>query len=114
MAGAIKPLLSWGGSVVLLPNFEPRRFLKTLSEYRCTNAGAVPAVFTLLLQDRDLISRKPGTTWEFTRRLGPTPPQEKPAALVGTWECRDDKGERRLTITRRRSRRPASRPLTIR
>lgn len=55
MAGAIKPLLSWGGSVVLLPNFEPRRFLQTLSSYRCTHAGAVPAVFTLLLQERDLI-----------------------------------------------------------
>ncbi|MBN8997439.1 MAG: acyl--CoA ligase [Rhizobiales bacterium] len=56
MAGAIKPNLSWGASVVLLPNFEPRRFLKTLAEYRCTHAGAVPAVFTLLLQERDLIA----------------------------------------------------------
>ena len=55
MAGAIKPLLSWGASVVLLPNFEPRRFLRTMSAYHCTHAGAVPAVFTLLLQERDLI-----------------------------------------------------------
>ena len=55
MAGAIKPMLSWGASVVLLPNFEPRRFLQALSHYRCTHAGAVPAVFTLLLQERDLI-----------------------------------------------------------
>ncbi len=29
MAGAIKPMLHCGGSVVLLPNFEPRRFLET-------------------------------------------------------------------------------------
>lgn len=55
MAGAIKPLLSWGGSAVILPNFEPRRYLQTLSDYRCTHAGSVPAVFTLLLQERDLI-----------------------------------------------------------
>jgi acyl-CoA synthetase (AMP-forming)/AMP-acid ligase II len=55
MAGAIKPMLLCGGSVVLLPNFEPRRFLNVLSEYKCTQAGAVPAVFTLLLQHRDLI-----------------------------------------------------------
>ena len=55
MAGAFKPLLHVGGSVVILPDFEPRRFLAALSEYRCTNAGAVPAVFTLLLQHRDLI-----------------------------------------------------------
>jgi acyl-CoA synthetase (AMP-forming)/AMP-acid ligase II len=55
MAGAIKPLLSCGASVVLLPNFEPRRFLKALADYRCTHASGVPAVFTLLLQEPDLI-----------------------------------------------------------
>ncbi len=53
MAGAIKPLLQVGGTVVILPDFEPRRFLRTLAEYRCTQAGAVPAVFTRLLQQRD-------------------------------------------------------------
>ncbi|MEL6978313.1 MAG: class I adenylate-forming enzyme family protein [Pseudomonadota bacterium] len=55
MAGAIKPMLHAGGSVVLLPDFEPRRFLETLSERRCTKAGAVPTVYTKLLQHRDLI-----------------------------------------------------------
>ncbi|MFO0997920.1 MAG: class I adenylate-forming enzyme family protein [Alphaproteobacteria bacterium] len=55
MAGAIKAMLSYGGSVVLLPNFSPRPFLEALSHYRCTHAGGVPAVFTLLLQERDLI-----------------------------------------------------------
>jgi long-chain acyl-CoA synthetase len=57
MAGAVKPMLHVGGSVVLLPNFEPRRFLQTLSDYRCTRTGGVPAVFTLLLQQKDLIER---------------------------------------------------------
>ena len=57
MAGAIKPMLSQGGSVVLLPSFEPRRFLQALADYRCTQAGGVPAVYTLLLQERDLIER---------------------------------------------------------
>ncbi len=55
MAAAFKPLLHIGGSVVILPNFEPRRFLQALSEYRCTHTGGVPAVFTLLLQHKDLI-----------------------------------------------------------
>src|SRR6185436_15994460 len=45
MAGAIKPMLSCGGSVVILPGFEPRRFLTVLSDYKCTHAGGVPAVF---------------------------------------------------------------------
>ena len=57
MAGAVKPMLHAGGSVVLLPNFEPRRFLQALSDYRCTRTSGVPAVFTLLLQQKDLIER---------------------------------------------------------
>ncbi|HXV59232.1 MAG TPA: class I adenylate-forming enzyme family protein [Vicinamibacteria bacterium] len=56
MAGAVKPLLQAGGTVVILPDFEPRRFLRTLSKYRCTQASGVPAVFTKLLQEEDLIA----------------------------------------------------------
>lgn len=55
MAGAIKPMLHCGGSVVILPGFDARNFLQALSGYRCTVAGGVPAVFTLLLQQKDLI-----------------------------------------------------------
>jgi acyl-CoA synthetase (AMP-forming)/AMP-acid ligase II len=55
MAGAIKTVLYAGASTVVLPNFEPRRFLQTLSRYRCTYTGGVPAVFTQLLQQPDLI-----------------------------------------------------------
>ena len=55
MAGAIKTVLHAGASTVILPNFEPRRFLETLSRYRITHTGGVPAVFTLLLQQRDLL-----------------------------------------------------------
>ena len=36
MAGAIKPLLHCGRSVVILPGFEPRRFLAVLSGSRGT------------------------------------------------------------------------------
>jgi acyl-CoA synthetase (AMP-forming)/AMP-acid ligase II len=74
MAGAIKPLLHVGGSVVILPNFEPRRFLETLAGYRCTTAGGVPAVFTLLLQQKDLIK---SLDWSALKSLkigsAPTP-----------------------------------------
>ena len=55
MAGAIKPKLHCGGSVVILPGFEPRRFLQVLSDYKITKAGGVPAVFSMLLKHRDLI-----------------------------------------------------------
>ncbi len=76
MAGAIKPMLHCGGSVVLLPNFEPRRFLTALSEYRCTHAGSVPAVFTLLLQERDLIESLDFSALKGLK-LGSAPVQEE-------------------------------------
>ncbi len=55
MAGAVKPLLQAGGSVVILPSFSPETFLRALSGYRCTQVGAVPAVFTILLDHMALI-----------------------------------------------------------
>ena len=57
MAGAVKPLLQAGGSVVILPGFEPVAFLQALSEHRCTQVGAVPAVFTILLDHMNLIRK---------------------------------------------------------
>jgi len=74
MAGAIKPMLQIGGSVVILPDFEPKRFLRVLSEYRCTAAGAVPAVFTLLLQHRELIRNLDFSALR-TLKLGSAPVQ---------------------------------------
>ena len=55
MAGAVKPLLQAGGSVVLLPGFAPEPFLRALSEYRCSQVGAVPAVFAITLGHEELI-----------------------------------------------------------
>src|SRR5262249_36322303 len=56
MAGAVKTVLHAGSTTVILPNFEPRRFLQTLADYRITHSGGVPAVFTLLLQHKDLLA----------------------------------------------------------
>lgn len=76
MAGAIKPLLQAGGTVVILPDFEPRRFLRTLAGERCTQAGAVPAVFTRLLQQKDLIESLDFSHLE-TLSIGSAPVQKE-------------------------------------
>ena len=55
MAGAVKTVLHGGATTVILPNFEPRRFLQTLADWRITHSGGVPAVFTMLLQHKDLL-----------------------------------------------------------
>jgi len=76
MAGAIKPQLHTGGTVVLLPDFEPRRFLEVLSQYRCNHAGAVPTVFTKLLQQQDLIETLDFSALQ-TLSMGSAPVQEE-------------------------------------
>src|SRR5262249_10794777 len=74
VAGAIKPMLHCGGSAVILPNFEPRRFLTMLAKYKCTETSGVPAVFTLLLQHRDLIESLDFTALKrLTIGSAPTP-----------------------------------------
>jgi acyl-CoA synthetase (AMP-forming)/AMP-acid ligase II len=57
MRGTIKPLLYAGGAIVMMPGFEPRAFLEALAKYRCTYAGGVPAVFTMLLRHVELMQR---------------------------------------------------------
>lgn len=57
MRGTIKPLLYAGGTIVMLPGFEPRAFLEALAKHRCTYAGGVPAVFTMLLRHVELMKR---------------------------------------------------------
>src|SRR5215470_13799836 len=81
MAGAVKPMLPLGGSVVILPNFEPRRFLQVLSHYRCTHAGGVPAVFTLLLQQKDLLESLDFSALKGLK-IGSAPVQEELMAAV--------------------------------
>ena len=57
MRGMVKPSLVAGGTCVLMPEFEPRAFLQALAHYRVTFSGGVPAIFTPLLEHRDLLER---------------------------------------------------------
>ena len=56
-SGVVKPMLAVGGSMVIMNQFEPRRFIENLAEFRCTYTITVPTVYALLLQHRDLIDR---------------------------------------------------------
>jgi long-chain acyl-CoA synthetase len=56
MRGTVKPALFAGASFVLMPGYDPRGYLEALAKYRCTYSRGVAAVFTMLLQQRDLIA----------------------------------------------------------
>lgn len=55
MRVSVKPKLRVGGSVVILPRFEPRAFLRALADHGCTHAGGVPAMYRMALAETDLL-----------------------------------------------------------
>jgi len=57
MREGVKPRLHAGGSVVLMPRFDPRAALVALAEHSCVHFAGVPAMFKLMLQQRDLLAR---------------------------------------------------------
>ncbi len=57
MRGTVKPMLFAGGSFVLMPGYEPKRYLEALAKYRCTYSRGVAAVFTMFLQHRDALKQ---------------------------------------------------------
>lgn len=56
MRVSVKPMLRVGASVVILPRFEAKMFLKALAEYDCTHSGGVPAMYRMALAERDLLA----------------------------------------------------------
>ena len=56
MRVSIKPMLHAGASAVILPAFEPRTFLNALATYECTYTGGVPAMYRMLLEQKDLLA----------------------------------------------------------
>jgi long-chain acyl-CoA synthetase len=55
MRVSVKPMLRVGGSVVILPRFEPRMFLRALADYGCTHSGGVPAMYRMALAEKELL-----------------------------------------------------------
>ncbi|MCK9506862.1 MAG: acyl--CoA ligase [Pigmentiphaga sp.] len=61
---AIKSVLVGGSTVVLMKKFEPRAYIKAISQYRVTVLSGVPTIFAMILQQRDLLA---GQDYSFVR-----------------------------------------------
>ena len=56
MAAAVKPLLMSGGALVILPGFDPAGVIRAIARYRCTYITGVPAMFRLILNQKQLLA----------------------------------------------------------
>jgi len=57
MAGAVKPLLLAGGSFVILPGFDAGGVIRAIERYRVTYMTGVPAMYKMILAERELLAR---------------------------------------------------------
>ena len=53
MVGAVKPFLLAGGSLVILPGFDPVEVIRAIDHYRVTYLTGVPAMYRMILAERE-------------------------------------------------------------
>ncbi len=53
MVGAVKPMLLCGGSVVILPGFDPVQVIRSIARYKVTYMTGVPAMFSMILSQKE-------------------------------------------------------------
>jgi len=57
MIGAVKPLLLAGGSLVILPGFDPAEVIRAIDRHRATYLTGVPAMYKLMLAETAALGR---------------------------------------------------------
>jgi long-chain acyl-CoA synthetase len=57
MLGAVKPMLLCGGSMVILPGFDPVQVIRSIARYKVTYTTGVPAMFSRILSQKEELSR---------------------------------------------------------
>jgi len=57
MLGAVKPMLLCGGSIVILPGFDPVQVIRSIARYKVTYMTGVPAMFSRILSQKEELSR---------------------------------------------------------
>jgi acyl-CoA synthetase (AMP-forming)/AMP-acid ligase II len=65
MLGAVKPMLLCGGSLVILPGFDPVQVIRSIARYKVTYMTGVPAMFSRILSQKEELSRNDVTSLRY-------------------------------------------------
>ena len=57
MAGAVKPFLLAGGSLVILPGFDALEVIRAIARYQVTYLTGVPAMYKMILAEADALAK---------------------------------------------------------
>lgn len=76
MAGAIKPFLFGGGSIVVLPGFDPAEVIRAIERYGVTYMTGVPAMYRMILAETDALARHDTRSLRFAKCGSAEVPEE--------------------------------------
>ena len=65
MAGAVKPFLLAGGSLVILPGFDALEVIRAIDRYKVTYLTGVPAMYKMILAEKDALARHDVTSVRY-------------------------------------------------
>src|SRR5262249_59509239 len=57
MIGAVKPFLLAGGSLVILPGFDPIEVIRAIDRHKVTYLTGVPAMYKMMLAEKETLAR---------------------------------------------------------
>jgi acyl-CoA synthetase (AMP-forming)/AMP-acid ligase II len=81
------PMLYVGGSLAILPGFDPEGVLAAIDRYRPTYTSGTPAMFSLLLAQRDALARYDVSSIELLECGSAPVPEELMTAIKDTFGC---------------------------
>ena len=81
------PMLYVGGSVVILPGFEPRSALEAIDRYRPTYTSGTPSMYAMLLAERETLARCDVSSIDVLECGSAPVPEELMVELKRTFGC---------------------------
>ena len=81
------PMLFVGGSLVILPGFDPVPVLQAIDAHRPTYTSGTPSMFSLLLEERDALAALDVSSIELLLCGSALVPEELMSALTAQFDC---------------------------
>jgi acyl-CoA synthetase (AMP-forming)/AMP-acid ligase II len=85
--GCMLPMLYLGGSMAILPSFDPVAVLAAIDRYRPTYMTGTPSMFSLLLAQREALARYDVSSIELLGCGSAPVPAELLAAMIRQFDC---------------------------
>lgn len=87
MVGAVKPMLTVGGSVVVMDGFDPTRVIESIDDYGVTYLRGVPAMYKMLVRADDALAKHDVSSVQWAVSGSASLPQSLIKSVRDTFGC---------------------------